>query len=159
MNIFYLSHDVEECARFHVDKHVSKLAVELCQILCTNQRLSGNTDERLYKATHVNHPSTVWARQSKANYLWTHSLFVALLNEYNYRYGKIHACSRFVDLLSLPPSNLPDGGFTQPTQAMADEFKCDDSIVAYRNYYKCGKKHLHAWKNRSIPSFILGELQ
>ena len=39
-----------------------------------------------------------------------------------------------------------------PLQAMPDEYKEKESINAYRNYYFYGKKHLHKWKNRQIPS-------
>ena len=39
MNIFYLSHDVDECARFHVDKHVVKMILESAQLLSTAHRV------------------------------------------------------------------------------------------------------------------------
>jgi hypothetical protein len=91
MNIFYLDHDTEKCAEYHVDKHVVKMILEYCQLLSTAHRLSDglqepgfsktgrnvkrwrlldNRDSVLYQATHVNHPSAVWARASRENYLW-----------------------------------------------------------------------------------------
>ena len=60
-----------------------------------------------------------------------------------------------LDTLKDIPKNISNKPFSQPTQAMPDEYRDDDSIIAYRNYYKHGKKHLHDWKNRNIPDFIL----
>lgn len=45
MNIFYLSHDVNECAMWHVDKHVVKMILETCQLLSTAHRLVDGTPE------------------------------------------------------------------------------------------------------------------
>ena len=100
MNVFYLSHDVEECARWHVDRHVVKMPTEYAQLLSTAHRLLDGTvyqtysdngrrvkrwshpdskkEQLLHAATHVNHPSAVWVRQSKSNYDWLYSLFVVL---------------------------------------------------------------------------------
>jgi len=61
---------------------------------------------------------------------------------------------------SLECPDLPDQEFEYPPQAMPDEYKREDSIEAYREYYAVGKAHLHhwktrhAWKGRRIPSFI-----
>lgn len=43
MNIFYLSHDVDQCAQWHVDKHVVKMILETCQLLSTAHRLIDGT--------------------------------------------------------------------------------------------------------------------
>jgi hypothetical protein len=73
-----------------VDRHVVKMILETAQLLSTAHRLLDGTesidtssgrkkrvytlpDERdavLYSATHANHPSAVWARQSVENYNW-----------------------------------------------------------------------------------------
>jgi len=39
MNIFYLSNNVEECAKMHCDKHVIKMILEYCQLLSTAHRM------------------------------------------------------------------------------------------------------------------------
>ena len=91
MNIFYLSNDPAECARFHNDRHVIKMILETSQLLSTAHRVLDGTlsvgrsasgrkktsyvlmDQRepvLYSATHINHPSAIWVRQSYANYVW-----------------------------------------------------------------------------------------
>ena len=175
MNIFYLSHDVEKCAREHVDKHCVKMILEYAQLLSTAHRvidgvqgirlseggrrlknwvLPDDREDFLYKATHVNHPSAVWARASKENYIWLSKLFIALLDEYTYRYGKHHKSGELVDYLSYPPDNIPNIPFTQPTPAMPDQYKQDNSIAAYKAYYIGEKSSMFSWKNRPVPEWI-----
>ena len=48
---------------------------------------------------------------------------------------------------------LPYTGFTQPPQAMPDEYKDPCSIKAYWNYY-IGEKHVVAGKNEKIYETI-----
>ena len=45
--------------------------------------------------------------------------------------------------------------FTNFIQAMPDDCKHDDTVVAYRRYYNKYKKHLFSWKNRSVPYWII----
>lgn len=175
MNIFYLHPDPKICAEMHVDKHVVKMILEYAQLLSTAHRIldgeeyidasSGRRIKRwrledtimesvLYKASHINHPSAIWTRQSRENYDWLFCLFKELLQEYTYRYGKIHATDRLVYFLRIPPKNIPDGHLTQPTPAMPDEYKVPDSIQSYRNYYVGAKKSFAKWKNRPIPEWF-----
>jgi len=174
MNIFYLDNNVKTCAEYHNDKHVVKMILEYAQLLSTAHRvLDGNEyidassgrrikrwrlgnvsmENMLYKASHINHPSAIWVRQSNNNYNWLMCLFQDLLQEYTHRYGKIHATDRLVYWLRQPPANIPVGYFTQPTPAMPDEYKVPDSIQSYRNYYIGAKKTMAKWKNRPIPEW------
>lgn len=179
MNIFYLSSIPSTAAEYHVDKHCVKMILESAQLLSTAHRVldgvetiqlnkSGRKVKRwilpddgrsvLYEATHINHPSAVWVRQSKQNYLWLYYLFDALCKEYTYRYGKVHKCERELihKQLSFPPKNITMfRGFTEPTPAMPDKYKVSgDSIQSYRNYYNGEKTRMFAWKNRPVPEFI-----
>jgi hypothetical protein len=174
MNIFYLDSNVAKCAEYHNDKHVVKMILEYAQLLSTAHRVldgkeyvdasSGRKIKRwrledaaveaeLYKATHINHPSAVWVRQSNNNYNWLVCLFQSLLLEYTHRYGKHHACERLVYWLRKPPANIPVGYLTQPTPAMPDEYKVPDSVQSYRNYYIGAKKSMANWKKRPVPDW------
>ncbi len=163
MNIFFLSFDVHECSEWMVDRHIVKMILEYCQLLCTAHRvLDGvnnklpdeNLDSQLYKSTHVNHPSAKWVRESIHNYMWLFKMLIATLDEYTYRYNKIHASSRLVEYLKNPPDNIIIGKFTCPPPAMPDEYKKSTSIESYKTYYIYGKKHLHSWKKREPPIWI-----
>lgn len=153
MNIFYLSHDVIECAMMMCDAHVVKMILEYAQMMSTAHRVLDGTNVG-YKATHKNHPCTLWVRESHGNYMWLFELFVATLNEYEYRYGRVHKTAELVSVLQIPPDNIRIKKFSEPPQAMPDRFKSFKSIVAYRCFYKYGKSHLHTWKNRPVPFFL-----
>jgi hypothetical protein len=118
-------------------------------------QLADSRDAVLYSATHINHPSAVWVRQSSKNYVWLYQLFTELLKEYTHRYHKLHACEKLVDTLSALPTHIPEGEFTEPTPAMPEEYRVPgDSIQSYKNYYLGDKSHMFSWKNRETPSWI-----
>ena len=176
MNIFYLSEDQKTCAEMHNDKHCVKMIVEYAQLLSTAHRVldgeeyydktkngrrikrwrmdSEYMEEGLMKASHVNHPSNQWLRQSKANYEWLLGLWIRLLNEYTYRYGRTHKCIERMPYFASAPKNIPDAPFTEPTQAMPEDVKRgDSSIIAYRNYYIFYKYKMAKWTKRRIPDW------
>lgn len=71
-----------------------------------------------------------------------------LLLEYCRRYDKMHKCVDVYAWCLKNMNNIPfkSQAFTTPLLAMPDEYKNPDPVIAYRNYYKLGKKHLHSWK-------------
>jgi len=107
----------------------------------------------LYGATHWNHPCSVWARTSSSNYQWLVDLTQCLLDEYSYRYSRIHAGQRILDQLRNQPRNIKDDGLTTFVQAMPDVYKDKDVVVAYRRYYLGDKRHLFCWKGRNPPEW------
>ena len=182
MNIFYLHTNPPICAEYHVDRHSTKMVIEYAQLLSTAHRvldgvqvtgisesgrkqtsyaISDHRDGILYRATHINHPSAIWCRQSSANYIWLHELLVALCGEYTFRYGKVHkvdSCG-LMKALQQVPTNVPQGSFTEPTPAMPDDVKVKgNSLASYRNYYRDYKQHLLSWKgkinSRPTPQWI-----
>lgn len=154
MNIFYLSHDVDECARYHCDKHVVKMITEHAQLLSTAVRLSGI--DAGYRATHKNHPCAKWTRDSLSNWRFLKKLTKALHDEYNYRYGKVHKSWMVIE--SLPEPKIPDLGVTRLPRCMPDEYKVDDVVDSYRNYYIGAKQHIASWKNRQQPEWFIRRL-
>ena len=179
MNIFYLDNNPTKCAEMHPDKHCIKMILEYAQILSTTHRfldgisvtgksdtgrmqtrytLSDGREELLYTATHINHPSTAWARESDSNYIWLTELLDACCKEYSYRYGRVHkveAIGLMQLLKEVIPDNIKSGKFTEPTPAMPDECKVlGDSIASYKKYYLTNKQHLLCWDgkvNSRIP--------
>jgi hypothetical protein len=177
MNIFMVDVDPVISAQSLVDKHVVKMILESAQLLSTAHRLldgrqvAGKTktdrnvkrwilddarDTVLYQATHVNHPSAVWCRQSIENYQWLVEHFFALGEEYTHRYGKKHKCfGELSYMLQSPPKKLEAWDMTPMPSCMDEKYIISaDPIVNYRNYYKVGKSHIHSWKNRSSPVWI-----
>lgn len=177
MNIFYLDESPKTCAQQHVDKHVVKMIIEYAQLMSTAHRMldgkeyiddssgrrikrwkhpSDNMEQVLYKASHINHPSAVWARETAANYMWLYSLWKELCEEYTYRYGKVHLTQQKLEsILSNAPSNIDDSEMTEVPQAMPDDVKTSNSIEAYRNYYMRYKSYMGKWKKRNIPTWFV----
>ncbi len=150
MNIFYLHKDPVIAAKVQYNKHVVKMILESAQMLCTAHHHYDEDTDVPYKKAHYNHPSTIWTRESDEHYMWLFDHMVALGKEYTKRYGKVHLSINkcFLPLYRLPVG-IPSNGFTQPPQAMPDEYKNDCSIEAYWNYY-IGEKHTVANKNETI---------
>jgi hypothetical protein len=174
MNIFQVDSDPIRAAEALVDRHVVKMILETAQLLCTAHRvldgrpyiddsgkrkvkryaLSGDR-EGIYSATHINHPSAVWARASNNNYTWLYCHFMALLKEYTYRYGRVHKCVGLTQLLRYPPDNIPVGYLTQVTPTMPEQYIVKgNSVESYRNYYREAKKDLHKWTKRTPPTWL-----
>ena len=174
MNIFYLHHEPKLCAEMHCDKHVVKMIIEYAQLMSTAHRVldgeeyyaltaNGRKIKRwrmpdvkyengLMKASHVHHPSNVWVRASKANYVWLNQMWNHLLLEYTHRYGKRHACADRMEFLYAWPENIPDLPFTEPTPAMPDECKiANNSLASYHKYYIEKKVRFAKWTNRDVP--------
>lgn len=161
MNIFFLHRRARACARLHVDKHVVKMILETCQLLCTAWHVVDplhSTFSPPYKKTHVNHPCAQWARRSRQNYAWLCELGLALCAEYTFRYGRIHKCHSHLLVLATLALPVDEVAWSDPPQAIDDAYKSPNAVVAYRNYYAYAKTHLHAWKGRSAPRFIARRL-
>ena len=158
MNIFYVNTDPVLAAQDLPDKLVVKMPLESAQMLSTAQRFYYDADYcdacDIYKTAYLNHPCTIWARESAANYNWLYRHFVALCEEYTHRYGKIHASdTKLRRVLSRVPLSMPSLGLTTIAQAMPDQYKDSDPVVAYRNYL-INEKHYAEWnKNRAKPNW------
>ena len=144
MNIFYLHSDPVEAAKLQYNKHVVKMILESAQMLCTAHHVCGDPNDVPYKPAHLNHPSTIWVRQSIPNYYWLYEHMIALGQEYTRRYGKEHlTITKCGTPLCFCPAGITSSEFTEPPQAMPDEYKVDgDSITAYWNYYIGDKSHI-----------------
>lgn len=155
MNIFYLHENPIIAAQHHCDKHVVKMILETAQMLSTAHRVLDNVEtDNIYKLTHKNHPSSIWVRESSENYKWSYELFIGLLNEYTFRYNKIHKSSRLIDYLKYTPKNISNKKFIEPPLAMPDEYKSNSTIESYRKYYNKEKLSFARWTKRNKPAWI-----
>ena len=175
MNVFYLDGDPKISAQMHADKHVVKMLVEYGQMMSTAHRVQDGKayldktrlghkirrwrldDERehiLYKATHVNHPSNIWLRQSKENYMWLFVLWGYLHVEYEQRYGKQHKGLELYPYVKNPPQFILLEGWSEPPLAMPDIYKIEGKTVeSYRNFYNKSKSRFATWKNEQPEWF------
>jgi hypothetical protein len=159
MNIFVLHENPTIAAQYHCDRHVVKMVLETAQLLSTTHHiLSSPLASQVYRPTHKNHPSNVWVRESLENHLWAIQLFCALMDEYTFRYGKTHACARLLPIFldkALFTLDWPSEGLTPFAQAMPDECKNENAVVAYRTYYAEHKHRMLKYTRRPRPAWLL----
>ncbi len=155
MNIFILDRTPLLCAMYHADIHVGKMAIEASQLLSNAHTFYGSRRQGLCLPSHTHHPCSIWAHQSRANYLWLFELYCALHVEFMHRFKKSHGNYFRLNALRTPPALLYGDAMTPFALAMPDKFKVrDDAVTSYRNYYRDGKLHLHKWTNRDQPDWI-----
>lgn len=175
MNIFILDNDPKENARYHVDKHASKMILEHAQMMCTAYRMSNGVlaktitktgkvkkhyilpnmgeydgmpaDDRcfIYWDSYINHPCTKWVRESIDNFYYLYDLTFYLNLEYRYRFNHNYNHLSFDVVDNLPEPNICNIGLTPFAQAMPDEYKNENAVIAYRRYYVFEKSHLFSW--------------
>ena len=169
MNIFVLDYDPNEAARMMCDKHIPKMIVETFQMLGSALRRHGATDEQMPLTSkgkplvggYKNHPCTIWAGETLDNFMWLGIHGMALCCEYQWRfvewigddYLKKHSCHNgIVHMVDVGMDIIPKGFKTPFAQAMPDEYKCEDAVDAYRQYYTMEKAYFAKWeKGRPAP--------
>lgn len=164
MNVFVVDKNPVKAAMYQCDKHVVKMVLESAQMLSTAHRLLDGDDciapDVLYKVAHAKHPCTLWTMESIANYHWLYNHFVALCDEYTYRYGKTHLCdTKLRGILKHQPKNIPIGTLTPFRLAMGSNPECmfeGDPVKSYRAYYKTKQDRFEMkWTKREIPNWFL----
>ena len=166
MNLFLLSWNPIQCARWHCDKHVVKMILELVQMLYTAWHVNNSyvprcaplcksTGNRGYKRlSNPNHPMAKWVRESLWNYTFTIQLATALCLEFQHRYGHIHGCTYHLLWLSEHTPKFDTIEKTHIPQCMPEKYKADCPVQAYRNYYLGDKVAFASWSNkRQCPSW------
>jgi len=86
------------------------MLLEATQMIATNISLCRNDrshflygydiplkkDGTPYKPCHQNHPCTIWVRENEMNYNYLLRYARAMANEFEYRFGKKHACDSII---------------------------------------------------------------
>jgi len=159
VNIFAVNIDPRLASADLCDQHIVKMPLETSQMLSTNLSLLGLPYE--YKPCFQNHPCTIWARESAENFMWLIQHGLGLCYTYTLRYKKVHKCQSVIQNalktlqngLKTGVCGFPREGLTPFAQAMPEEFKCEDGVQAYRNYYKGAKLAFARWKHGGRPSW------
>ena len=153
MNIFILARDIETCARYHCDQHVSKMILESVQLLCTCLSKQGYTTP--YRPTHVHHPGVLWLQESHANWCWLRDLALALNREYRHRYQREVDHASIAVLAAIAGMEYVDCGLTEFAQAMPEHYRYRGNAVrAYRAFYRGDKARFATWTRRSTPRWM-----
>jgi hypothetical protein len=157
MNIFSTSHCPIQSAQDLTNIHVSKMAVESCQLLSTAHYVLDGIQVG-YKPTHSGHPSSKWTRNSSANYQWLYAHYKALCSEYTFRTGKVHKSSELLSILSSLPKNIKEGGLEPFALCMPEEHKSLLDLVEESINGNCEVCHKGTMKEMSIYDDMDGML-
>jgi hypothetical protein len=182
LNIFVLDKEELACAQALCDEHVRNRGIHYAQILSNvhhhfNKTCGRFVDGRptgrhaILPALYVDHPSVVWARNDRDNYLWLLAVLTVTWSEYKYRFGRKH---RYADMLR-PLSDLPNGipqpvktttivPTSPPAQCLREEFRIATTVAdfrewkntvdAYREYYI--QEYADAtWTRRMPPAWFV----
>ena len=165
MNIFILDEDPKVAASLVIDKHSVKMPLESMQMMSTIADHLGLDSP--YDPVMLNHPCTIWARESRQNFQWLRSHLEGLLDTYAKRYwytGNTHKVSKtleeYSDVFDKVEELLPDIGLTPFAVAISHNQLCrqkvenfdDLSVVEqYRAYYIHDKKWFASWKWPHYP--------
>ena len=156
MNIFHLDKNPKICAEYHCDKHVVKMILETAQMLSTAYRKKFGDNDDLYKTAYPKHPMTIWVGDSGDNFFWSVQLLDQLLYQYTVRYKKVHKTIKISNLLHSKHKlwHTWKTKFTRPPLCMPEEYKSDDYIQSYRNYYIGDKKRFARYTSVDTPEFM-----
>lgn len=161
MNIFFVDRDPSAAARALCDKHLRKMLLETAQILCTVHHIHRTDPELIpYKPTHAGHPCVKWAAESKLHFYWLWNYGGSMGIEYLLRFGKSHKSSSIISEIGLLPFPMGWGQqWSDPPQCMPHEYKCDNTVEAYRRYYALGKRDVCSGYTRTKLPVWLEELR
>ena len=160
MNIFVINENPVLAAQQLCNSHVVKMIVESAQLLSTHDRFHG-IDENRYKSFYLHHPCRR-CLENRQNYIWLCHHLNALLDEYTYRYGKIHKCREMFNRCWKSYLEMTyDSNLLSFPKCMLKELKVgsdniDDVVKAYQNYYRFKKNTLKRfnYKNREVPEWL-----
>ena len=135
------------------------MILETAQMLSTAYRRVCGDDDNLYKTAYPKHPMTIWVGDSLENFRYALALGEWLAIQYTYRYKKVHKSQKIIDHIRFHKlknvvKNFTKVEFTRPPLCMPDEYKCDDYIQAYRNYYIGDKKEFARYTSVDVPKFM-----
>jgi hypothetical protein len=105
----------------------------------------------------TNHPCSIWARESLENFKWLIELGKQLCIQYIDVFKTSIICDSQLcwieDWLEDNHQLFNMKKVTPFVQAMPEQYKNENTVVAYRNYYT-GEKRFATWRNRTKPEWF-----
>jgi hypothetical protein len=83
---------------------------------------------------------------------------LGLAREYALRYNKAHKSTEVIEWAGINKPDILDLGLLPFAQAMPDQYKDADPVVAYRKYYINDKARLAKWKHGNVPAWFVIEV-
>ena len=162
VNFFYLDKDPKKCASYYCDKHVNKIMIEICQILCQVHHELGEKKPPYKKCRAIKNTLNpfIWAKKSINNYKYCCQLAKYLLEEFKFRFDKeTHKSEKVIEWLS---NNIPK----KIKKKRITKFKLTFNINIYSEYFKDpveASRYMYVdfkckndkWSKREIPKWFI----
>ncbi len=157
MNIFALDNSTILAAQYACDKHKVKMVLETAQLLSNALWINlhidpGSVDvSKIYKPTHLKHPCSIWASRTRGNFFWLAQYGFCLAGEYEYLYGKKHKSVAVIQECAKHYDLFTPGGREDFVLCMPEQYKTNNAVESYREYYRKEKSSFAKWKDGRIP--------
>lgn len=155
MNIFVTDEDPRKCAEALDDKRVGKLLMEANQML--SLAIKAHTTSEFWSTlvgpgrlcgglAHLNHPCSIWARQTVSNFRWLLDHALALSSEWTHRFGTFHESGNRTGFIQSLDYVIPSGSLT-PFQNSARNLGLMVDFTEYPVPYSYRYYLMHRWIN------------
>mmetsp|Transcript_26338 Transcript_26338/g.87277 ORF Transcript_26338/g.87277 Transcript_26338/m.87277 type:complete len:234 (+) Transcript_26338:78-779(+) len=178
MNLFFLSMNAEEAARWHANIHIVKMIVETAQLLCNVHHRAAEPDSHCLppyvrrsqvpyldsRSGHRKLGSMIWVAESLGNYRWGVRLGLTLCREYNTGRGRAegkvtkHNTEAVLEWLRDHEPNFKKtrrAPVLRRHLAMPEKMKdAPNSVEAYRDYYYSKRRTMPMeWPEGLVPEW------
>lgn len=158
MNIFCTDSSPIRSAMYLDDVRINKMIVESAQMLSTVIRRYGVGNGIHYKSAYQNHPCTLWAGETRGNFLWLCDHALAMCAIYTKTRGREHASERVIQFCYKLAHKVKAGDVTE--FADCTEFKDRKDIPIIERYrlfmnlkWNERDKKNPTWRNRKVPDW------
>lgn len=159
MNIWALSPDPVECAKWLDDKRVISQMKETAQLLSHALRVNGVDDPNImreFTSGHKAHPCTIWTMKSRGNFDWLVAHGIALCSVYTRAYFKVSNNLDVIKTCGMYSDIMPEGKLTSFVNCAANL----DKGVSFKHIpdvHKAYKLYIQArWAKDTRPVTFLG---
>lgn len=163
MNIFLTDPDPTVCAVALDNRRLVKMVLETAQLLSSACIMLKIDTQGVYKNTHYNHPCAVFARKSFPNFKWLVEHGLALSQEFERRFCKVHASEEIIMLCYRSMCDAVEGkGLTSGWDGPLDfSFNCSGFNTGdlFEDYRLCMRRKWDTdtvqptWYCRGAPSW------
>jgi hypothetical protein len=164
LQIFLPDKDFNKCAEYLDDKRLNKIIVEAAQILSTALWVNNcdiaetmYAEGKIYLPSHEFHPLVKWAASHNLNFMQVNGYLISLVDEYYYRFNKIHKCSDMYYTFCILQKHIKNtGDYCRQPNCTTHHKHIKDIFLAYREelcYKWNNDKVKPKWTHRDIPWF------
>ncbi len=157
MAIFILDPDPKINVQLLGDKHLTQAILTSAVALSTALHNVGCHESYLYNSLAPKSSFNKWVAATKENFQWLLNTATYAGEEFLYRKERMHRSYKDVILL-IKENNLssfiPNGKLQPFLQNLPEKYKQENTVQAYRNFYKEKKAPNTHWTKREKPNWL-----